>query len=540
MNNLSSTTSNFSFSDIDDESSISEIQVSRLQDEILQQSKCIEEFIQNSKQSDDSSAIKVLKTLFSLFKSELSLNLTIRKVLVSERKKAGLSNQSIQSLFRSLRHSGFTNIKTFNEIVTQMNQQVSEIDDLLKQNKILKNALKSEKRENQNLYTQVTDLTNNISIKKKAQKENNQTIKMLTEKVDKANVDIQSLNQEIIQKRDKILELEQINHDLQMKLKDTQSLNQELEKEKASLQTQYDQNVLASKTKADESRIIFFNQVTNYQKEIELLKTKIADQQEQHEQEVAELHAQYLTDIEMIKRETNEKVNSLIKEKETLEINSKKELESQKICLDSLRHSFLEKESIINQQNEELISLKKSVLSTENFNTSLNEINSKLKNKLKRLTKQNKALQLDIKDKTQNYDDQISNLKTSFETEKKTIESSVVNKWQSKLQNFESSLRDIETVCEDQKAENKKLKEIIRKLSFNLQQEEAENAKLHSALQIKKIRNLDRKKTRHGKTTLVSLNRITENNQRGISVNQLDDISSMPLSASISSSLSED
>ena len=277
------------------------------------------------------------------------MNLTIRKVLVSERKKAGLSNQSIQSLFRSLRHSGFTNIKTFDEIVTQMNQQVSEIDDLLKQNKILKNALKSEKRENQNLYTQVTDLTNNISIKKKAQKENNQTIKMLTEKVDKANVDIQSLNQEIIQKRDKILELEQINHDLQMKLKDTQSLNQELEKEKASLQTQYDQNVLASKTKADESRIIFFNQVTNYQKEIELLKTKIADQQEQHEQEVAELHAQYLTDIEMIKRETNEKVNSLIKEKETLEINSKKELESQKICLDSLRHSFLEKESIINQ-----------------------------------------------------------------------------------------------------------------------------------------------------------------------------------------------
>lgn len=532
--NLSSTISNFSISENDDDSSMSEIQVSRLQDEILQQSKCIEEFIHNSKQNEDSSALKVLKTLFSLFKSELSLNLTIRKVLVSERKKAGLSVSSIQSLFRSLHHSGFTNINTFEEIVTQMNQQYTEIEELVHQNKVLKKALKAEKHQNQSLSIQVSDFQKELIIKKKTQKENNHTIKSLTEKFDKSNVDIQNLNQEIIQKRDKILELEQINHDLQIKL-------QELETEKNSLQNQYDQDIHSSKAKAEESKMIFFNQVTNYQKEIESLKTKISEQQHQHEQEIADLHAQYLTDIEMIKKETNDKVNYLLNEKELLETNNKKEFESQKICLDSLRHSFVEKEAILNQQSEELISLKKSISGSENLNIELNKVNSILKNKLKKLTKQNKILNQQIKENSQNYTNQISTLKNTFENEKKKIESSILSKWQTKVQNVELSLHDIESVYEEQKTENKKLKEIIHKLSFNLQQEEAENAKLHAALQIKKLKKIDQKGVKQIKklTTTKNSNGFTK---RRMEFNQIEDndISSFPLSVSISSSESDD
>ena len=216
-----------------------------------------------------------------------------------------------------------------------MSQQLAEIDNLSHQNKVLKRALKGVKHENQNLSIQINDIQNELIIKKKTQKENNHTIKVLSEKFDKSNVDIQNLNQEIIQKRDKILELEQINHELQMKI-------QKLETEKASLQNQYEQDISSSKTKAEESKMIFFNHVTNYQKEIEALKIKITDQQHQHEQEianqqhqheqeVADLHAQYLTDIEMIKKETNDKVNYLLKEKDSFEANSKNEIESQKV-----------------------------------------------------------------------------------------------------------------------------------------------------------------------------------------------------------------
>ena len=129
-----------------------------------------------------------------------------------------------------------------------------------------------------------------------------------------------------------------------------------------------------------------------------------------------------------------------------------------------------------------------------------------MKIKLRKLTKQNKVLLQQIQDNSQNYNNQINSLKTNFESEKKKIESSVLSKWQTKVQNVELSLHDIESVCEEQKTENKKLKDIIHKLSFNLQQEEAENAKLHAALQIKKLRKYDLKNTRLNK----KFNRIRE------------------------------
>ena len=59
--------------------SLSDTEMSRIQDAILKESKDIEKFIKDSNQDEQTASLTVLKSLFELFKSELSINITLRQ-----------------------------------------------------------------------------------------------------------------------------------------------------------------------------------------------------------------------------------------------------------------------------------------------------------------------------------------------------------------------------------------------------------------------------------------------------------------------------
>lgn len=474
-------------SDADSDSSISDIQLTRLQDEILHQSKAVENFIKQSSQNEETSSLKVLKSLFSLFKSELSVNLSLREIVSSEKKKAGFYSKRISSFFEVLHEEGYTNLRKFEEIIDLIQQQNSHINHLTKKQKLCKTVLKEENQKGLMFQQRISELEERISIQNTNEEEQKILINNLTQKVNQLNSEIQNYNQEIIQKRDKILELEQIAHDLEMKIK-------EQEKERIDLVSHYESEISIQKSHLNESRMIFFNQVSSFQKEIAELKTMNSEQQKKFEHQTSEFNSQYFNDIEIIKKECHNKIMELAQEKESKENILKQEIDSQKVQIESFMKSLNENENLLKQKNFELQELNTKFINLENSEKQLKETNSNQQLKIKRFTKKQKIAQIQLSDTIENHDKEIQTVQANFELEKKRIISELENEWRLKFQNIEATLREMRKSNDEQKVENANLKELIRKLSFNLQQEEAENAKIYAALKVRRLKHVGKTK----------------------------------------------
>ena len=472
----------FSDGDFDNSSSISDIQVSRLQDEILQQSKGIEQFIKNTNTEDDNASLTVLKSLFTLFKSELSVNLALRKVLVEERKKAELSASKIQILIHKLHKEGFTGIKNLSEVYNTIKQQDSDIRILLHNEKVFKRAIKEEKKQIKKLVEYVGNMENEIAQKQENEDESAQAISSFTDKIDAANNEIAKLNQDVIAKRNKIIELEQVVNDLQMKVQEQEKANNELQK-------QFNADIEAEKTKSNESKMVYFQQLTNLTKEIDQLKQENAELQKKHETEVTDLHTQYITDMEQIKEELNGKADLIQKDKEKMEMSAKKIADNQQKAIDSIRHTLINKEKEIGDLKNEIISLNEKISHLESNKIDADISLSNFQKKTKKMNKVLKLTKNKFKDSCQNYEDEIKELKISYENKMKKEIENINESWQIKIEQIETNARELRSINEEQKAEICTLKDTIRKLSFNLQQEEADNARLHATLQIKKYKN---------------------------------------------------
>ncbi|OHT01193.1 hypothetical protein TRFO_32083 [Tritrichomonas foetus] len=531
-----------SASGLDDDTSVSDLQVSHLQDEILQQSKGIEQFIRSTTKDEDNAPLSVLKSLFTLFKSELSVNLTLRKVLVEERKKAGLSNSRIQTLFHTLHREGFKDIKNFDEIVTVIKQQTAEINILMKNLKIFKKALREERHKNKHFAFHLSELEDEISVKQMNEEENSKKLSLFNEKVKKANNEIATLNHEIIIKRNKIIELEQTIHELEqtiherekninereMTIHDLEMKVQEQLNHQKDIQNQYSQEISKIKTKSDDNKMIYFTQITSLQKELESLKSQLNQQQKHHEQEITDLHSQYFTDVELIKNELNEKIKSLQFEKEEIGNNRKDELENHQRYNETMRQTLSEKDNLSLSQSKEIMRLKAKIAELEKSDADSSLNNLTLQKKIKKLNKKIKVLQIKIKDSCIDHDNEIDQLKIACQKQITRNENSLNSSFQSKVNQLEVTIRELRTKNEEQKSEIGNLRELVRKLSFNLQQEEADNARLQATLHMKKY-------VEHSSPISLQINtKKRSRSKRGCNERKFEEISSEFTSSSLS------
>ena len=219
-----------SFSSVEMLSSSSEQQLLSLQKDIIAQSQSIEDYIkQNHGQKGTNESFSVLESLFSLFKSEVAMNLSLRKAVLSERRsrqKFESDSASISFFFQEFGRITNSNITSFEDVYNfvinksdnyvktkkQMKQSISEkIQQIAEIQKIVK-----ERETEIEKYQQNEEMTSQIIEKLKT------TIIALKTQVSSLKAEIAQSN-EVIQKQRLAIKQQQAATD-----SDKENANQEL------------------------------------------------------------------------------------------------------------------------------------------------------------------------------------------------------------------------------------------------------------------------------------------------------------------------
>lgn len=236
----------------DESFSFSEAEMSKMQDAILKESKQIEEYLSQQQKTDDISSMKALKTLFELFKSELTINISLRHTLLQQKK----ANNQLPELYRKLENIGITDINDIESLYYHIKNQNKTNVDLKNMNYQLKNYIKKMKKinlqENQKLSNEINEIQKKISLSEKNRNE-----------IFQENI---SIKETIKEKENKIDELTQENQSLKL------SINMKDEKNKKSLK-ELKKQLLQS----ENSRNQMAEEISAIKKEFEEYKTKSAN-----------------------------------------------------------------------------------------------------------------------------------------------------------------------------------------------------------------------------------------------------------------------
>ena len=455
-----------SAAETDDDQSFSDMQVSQLQAEILQQSKDIEAFIKNSRKDDDSASLTVLKSLFVLFKSELSVNLKLRKLLVDERKKKSQCEVELKSFFHAVHKIGYQNINDLSTIVECLNEQDNQITNLLKSAR----QLKEEKANSKKLILQISEMQKQQTMQLQSDNDKDKQMKMIEQELDMCKKNIEVLNMEVNEKTNKLRILEKNN--------------QQLINENLYMKKMFEQDKVSKQNQNDETKTFFMNQIQTLQKNIQTLSNTLKQKEIEHQKALTELNAQNLIDIQSVKTEMNNTISSINREKEDLEENHKKEVERLMTQITNMN-----KEVSDNAKESEISKVELKVLQNkiDEFEIEKKELiqeNNDLKKKFKKLIKKFKKIQYAVNDTEKAYKKQIESIHQDYNEKMRNSISNAEADWENKLSKAENRIKQLQCSIEEQKTEANTLREIIRKLSFNLQQEEAENARLKASFQM--------------------------------------------------------
>lgn len=457
-----------SISEKEDYSSVSDAQISQLQAEILQQSKGIEKYIRNSSKNEDSTSFSVLKSLFALFKSELSVNLKLRTILVDERSKSSQTNDEIRYFFHSLRKLGFQNFNDFQSVLDFISNQNKYYLDF---QKAARKTIKSEKHKNKRLQSQISNLQQMSFLNNESNDEKEKELTILSQKITQIEQNTQLLNKTIQDKEEMInslkRELDEKNKESEKNTTLIDNLQKELQEIKSSNQAKNNEN--ANK--------YMLNQIHSLQKENEMLKKLQKENQIKKEREIMDLNAQNIIDIETIKTECNEKCIAIKSEKENIENQLKTELDDMRKINIQLKQQVTD----LYQSNEKM---KIQITETENRTKDLTHVNSTLYQKLKKMKNKFKNLKKGFSEMNKEHQYEIEQIKEDYDTQLKSSISKVETDIKEKIEQSESVNRQLRITIDEQKAEVNSLRDLIKKLSFNLQQEEAENARMQASIQM--------------------------------------------------------
>lgn len=327
-------------------SSYNPTEVSHLQNEILKQSQQIEKFIQADEEHEGDSSFVVLKSLFALFKSELSVNLTLRRLLVEEKKSTETMSQQIEEFFAEMQSLGFENINDFGEVIKLIQKQATKVrkfrklakhfEAAVEQNSELTSAVDTMRVEEADKAMQIASLTARLDQSTRSNKE-------MTQKIEESNLEREKIEQSLDQ--------------LTNEMKALQARINEMEQEKTFMTSKF----TGKKDKMKQKMADASEKVKLLQEQIENLKVI-------HEQEVAEVKNKYKT-----------KMNDLLQQRKEFQSESQKTIEQMKATLEAAMSGLREDKK---RETEEL--------KTEHV-TELEDVKERYEEKLEKLTEQFQA-----------------------------------------------------------------------------------------------------------------------------------------------------
>lgn len=465
----------------------------RLQSEILQQSKQIEQYISKVEKSKTEYIPQtVLKSLFALFKSELSLNLSFRKSLVQERNHSEQVSKQINEFLRdvskttlksgSLIHlndafSMIQNLQSeFSAAKQKLHDQRENLNTLQEENKALKSDLERVKnqltsKEGEFSVNQASLLSQIEQLNQEKQQSYFKFIQAQND-ITKLNEEIQSLNSTIFQLnnrenlfskeindcKNKLAEKEEQINNLQCKLtqaSETQSkisstanpnneyieIKKHYQIKKKKYQLKMNSLLEQMKNQYEEQMDSNLNEFKNEKSKFKAYIKNIQEKMAEKDEKITELKAQM----------------SVSHEKQISELQSI--IDNQKIQLEKNQKKIEE----LNHASEELNS------SHEIYNDIYNQL-EKLQKKFSKVSKLQNEKIIDL----------ISGKCESNMMYKESLEQ--------KNNQMKATEIDLRYQIEDLTSENRRLKQQLRQMSITLEEEEAELSSLQIALQLRKRR----------------------------------------------------
>lgn len=337
----------------------------KLQKEILEQSHSIEEYIKSHQKNSGNNyneSISVLESLLSLFKLEVSMNLSLRKAIVNERKirtKYENEVQNIEAFFQEFGRvtSGSkdspSKINCFEDI---FNYVISSNDKYIKSKKKMKSTISDQQEQINGLQQTLNEKEEEIQNFVQNQNEYEDVINKLKTKLLSTKTQINSLKAEIEQSNE-IIRKQRLAIKEQKHVSSNEQINSQ--KEIDEIKQQCEQEIYEYQQKSHIQRQKYHNQQIqlkelssklkkkdemNQNKE-NIYQCKFTEMQEQIQRLQDDNQAQTATiqsdikKIEYLKSQISELENQLSESQKTIE-----KYESQLMCsknqIDNIKSSF--------------------------------------------------------------------------------------------------------------------------------------------------------------------------------------------------------
>lgn len=459
-----------------------ENELNALQNEILTQGQEIEQFIQYHSNSHKSTpTFHALQMLFELFKSELSMNLTLRRSLIEEKENNQQNAEYIEKLekekkqfFHQISEGSASQINEYSQVISFVIDQMRIAEKSLnrckksksrshsyskleKDNKLLTTEINQLQNDNQALRMQLHNLKGSIQsasiyeVENQKLKSQIQQIRSSNEelqaqfsldyakinaKVDIATQKIESVTNENNQLKENLTKLSNLISSQKEKIKILRSENE-------NLKTQLSNNSNQLKTQVDEitqQNECLKKQVSDYQNEILNSQASFKDMETK------------LKSVEILEG----KIQRLRFKNEKLKAHAKKN-ENAVSLLQQCKDSFIASRKQVKQYKAKIESLEKQLKEQKFASTRVEELRSKIHILEEANQKIISNIQSQAKEQTNAVSQKLKNLESKFES----------------IQNDYSSVSN----------ENQRLYSQLRQSSLDMQRLETENARLSTTIE---------------------------------------------------------
>lgn len=455
-------------------SSCSAAEISQLQSEILKQSQQIQRFIQSNEGRDDPEpSFVVLKSLFSLFKHELRVNLSLRKLLVDEKKSSESFAEQIDLFFESLRELGYDTVDDFASVLTLIKHQSSRIRKLEK----LARRLDEEAQKKE-------ELSNAVDSLRIEEADRSVQIATLNSQLDQATAENRDLSRQLEAAGAERVRIEASVDSLAQEMRGLQARVAAVEQEKAQVEARF-----------AEKREKMRRRMEDAGERVGLLTQQIDELRTIHEQEVADVRRRCKAKVREAARarkemqtETQKTVDEL---KATLEgvmagirEDRQREADGLREELDALRESHrVEMErakAAVEAKSGEIGELKAQISQLEAERCGDSEAESESRQKFKKLVRKMQGMKAELDRITEMHKEEMERVEREREKREEEIRAGVEASYAAAINKYQLIERELGFQVNEQQIENKRLRDQLRQYSYILEKKEAQLARLQT------------------------------------------------------------
>lgn len=443
----------------------------KLQKEILDQSKSIEEYIRTHQKSTldaNNESFSVLESLLSLFKLEVSMNVSLRKAVINERTiRTKLENEIKQNEcffqeFSRITNNGDNTINRIQCFEDVFNYVISANEKYLKSKNKMKSIIAQQQAQIQDLQQSLANRDEEIQRFSETEKECGDAIQKLKTKVVSFKTQINSLKAEVEQSNEIIRKQR-----LAIKQQKTTSESDQIsaQKEIENIRIQCEQEI----SEYQERNHLQHQKCHSQQLKLKELDSKLRQKDDLYQNKENEYHRQISDLMEQVQslQLDNQNCNSRLESenKKLLYIQSQNaELESKLLEVTKSIENY--KTQVFNS-NQKVVEMKASLASSQKkFAMKLQSQKMEQKHKMAQMAN---SLEISLENKIKTYQAEVNEKEEEMTLLKEDIQKSnqQIQELVKKLRKQEKRLQMEQKNSEELKIENERLRNIMREKSDN-------------------------------------------------------------------------